>query len=287
MGALTNIHGLPDALVNAIKNDPYKGGGNISMTKLIDAPQRRALGIKFRDAVVEDVSERIWALMGQAVHTVLERAQTSAIVEERLYAEVLGWKVSGQFDRITVADGVMQDWKVCSVFKHKGDEGWERQLNGLRWLAHKNGITVDRLQVVAIFRDWKSGEAKRKTPEEYPPRNIMVIDLPVWPLEQAQAYIENRVLMHQRAESGEDIPCTEEERWYAGSKFALMKEGLKRAKRVADTPEGLGEVPAGYFIEERPGSNRRCEGYCEVAPFCKQYQALRKDSGETENDVDF
>ena len=33
---LTNLYGLPDALVNAVRNDPYQGGGDISVTKLID-----------------------------------------------------------------------------------------------------------------------------------------------------------------------------------------------------------------------------------------------------------
>jgi len=74
MANLTNVHGLPDAFVNAIKNDPYTGGGDISVTKLIDSPRRRVLGKKFKDLVVVDVSEMTWALMGQCMHTVLERA---------------------------------------------------------------------------------------------------------------------------------------------------------------------------------------------------------------------
>ena len=81
---LTNLLGLPDAFVAAVKNDPYTGGGDISATKLIDSPQRRVLYGKYKDFVVEDVSDRVWAVMGQAVHTVLERAGTSALVEERL-----------------------------------------------------------------------------------------------------------------------------------------------------------------------------------------------------------
>lgn len=288
MSNLTNIHGLPDALVNAVKNDPYTGGGDISVTKLIDAPRRRTLYKQFKEFVVEDVSERIWSLMGQAVHTVLERAETTAVVEQRLYAEVNGWRVSGQFDRLTIADGVMQDWKLTTTYKADGDIAWERQLNLLRWLAHKNGVEVSRLQVVAIFRDWKKAEASRKP--EYPQRNVMVIDLPVWTLEQAQQYVEERVALHQKSDAGEEVECTDDERWYSGTTYALMKEGGKRAKKVEDTIEALGEIPAGHYVEERPGASRRCEGYCEVAPFCKQYQqwkAIHFKEGVTSNDVDF
>lgn len=283
---LTNVHGLPDALVNAVRNDPYTGGGDISVTKLIDSPKRRYLNKQFKDFVVEDVSERIWSLMGQAVHTVLERAGTSALVEQRLYAEIDGWKLSGQFDRLHVADGIMQDWKVCSVYKATGDISWERQLNLLRWLAHKNGVTVSRLQVVAIFRDWKKSEAQRKP--EYPQRNVTVIEVPVWTLDEAERYAAERVALHKQAEQGIEIDCTEEERWYSGTTYALMKDGGKRAKKVSETLSDLGDIPEGHYVEERPGVSRRCEGYCEVAPFCKQYQSFRQTQTEdSPNDVDF
>lgn len=282
---LTNLHGLPDALVNAVRNDPYTSGGDISVTKLIDAPQRRTLYKKYREFVVEDVSERIWSLMGQAVHTVLERAGTNALVEKRLYADIGGWSVSGQFDRLHLGDATLQDYKVCSVYKASGDLGWERQLNCLRWLAYKNGLQVDRLQVVAIFRDWKQSEAKRNP--NYPPRNVMVIEVPTWSLEQAEQYIADRVAAHRSSDEGGQIECTEDERWYSGTSFALMKDGGKRAKKVAATKEELGEVPPGHSIVERPGLNRRCVDYCEVAPFCEQYKRLKEAEGEVTNDVDF
>ena len=282
---LTNIHGLPDALVNAVRNDPYTGGGDISVTKLIDAPKRRTLYKKYREFVVEDVSERIWSLMGQAVHTVLERAGTNALVEERLYAEVNGWKVSGQFDRLPLADATLQDWKVCSVYKAGGDIGWERQLNCLRWLAHKNGMVVNRLQVVAIFRDWKKSEAVRNS--AYPGQNVQVVDVPIWSIEDAENYVRTRVQLHQHSEEGNETECTEEERWYSGTSFALMKDGGKRAKKVAPTVEELGEIPPGHSIVERPGLNRRCESYCEVAPFCEQYQRIKLKEGSPTDDVDF
>ena len=271
---LTNIHGLPDALVNAVKNDPYTGGGDISVTKLIDSAQRRVLLKKNHEHVVEDVSDRIYSLMGQAVHTVLERAGTNAIVEKRMYADVMGWSLSGQFDRLNLWDGVLQDWKVCSVWKAGGDEGWTKQLNILRWLLMKNDMKVDRLQTVAIFRDWKKADAKRNP--EYPQQNVQVIDVPVWDLADTEKFICERIAEHQAASRGEAVECTDDERWYAGTKYALMKVGGKRATKVADTPEELGDVTKGYEIIERLGSYRRCEDYCEVANFCPQFQRSKE-----------
>ena len=284
MGNLTNLYGLPDALVNAVRNDPYTGGGDISVTKLIDSPQKRVLAKQYRDVVVEDVSERIWSLMGQAVHTVLERAQTSALVEKRLYATVDGMTLSGQFDRAHIQDRVLQDWKVCSTYKADGDKGWERQLNVLRWLARENGIEIDRLEVVAIFRDWKKSEALRK--DDYPQQAVKTVTVPVWPYETTLEYIRERMDLHKAADSGMAAECSEDERWYSGTTYALMKLGGKRAIRVSPVREELGDPGPGQEIVVRPGANRRCEHYCEVAPFCPQYQRLRETEGTT-NDVDF
>jgi len=287
MALYTNTLGLPDAFVAAVMNDPYTGGGDISATKLIDSPKRRTLYRAHKDAVVEDVADRVWAVMGQAVHAVLERAETSALVEERLYADVNGWKVSGQFDRLHLADSVLQDWKVCSVYKAEGDESWERQLNVLRWLAHKNGYVVDRLQVVAIFRDWKKSMAQRDP--NYPQTPIKVIEVKVWSLDEAEKYIADRVGLHQRSDAGEVIECSDEERWYSGTTYALMKDGGKRAKRVVPILADLGEIPDGHHVQVRPGASRRCQDYCEVAPFCAQWQAIKaqQTQGEDGNDVDF
>ena len=89
MSTITNVHGLPQSIVAAVTNDPYTGGGDISATKLIDAPQIRTLMAKHKDQITTDVSERIWSLLGQAVHTILERAalrQEGMVAEDRLYA---------------------------------------------------------------------------------------------------------------------------------------------------------------------------------------------------------
>jgi hypothetical protein len=267
---LTNVHQLPDALVAAVRNDPYTGGGDISVTKLIDAPQRRVLYARHAAHIEADVSERIWALLGQAVHHILERAATGALVEERLYAEVDGWQLSGQFDRLHLGDRTLQDYKVTTTYKASGNVGWEQQLNCLRWLAYQNGYDVDHLEIVAIFRDWRKAEADRNP--DYPQAAVQVIPVAVWPLTQTEAFIRERVALHKAAMvTGAVSRCTDEERWYSGTRWAITKPGAKRALRVLDAPPE--EVPAGYVLVERPGEYRRCVHYCEVAPFCLQYAA--------------
>ena len=260
---ITNKHGLPEALVAAVRNDPYTGGGDISVTKLIDSPQRRQLVLAHGNTIEEDVSERIWSLLGQAVHHILERAGTDTLVEQRLFAEVAGWKLSGQFDRLHLASKTLSDYKVTTTYKAKGDDNWTRQLNVLRWLAYKNDIAVDHLEIVAIFRDFRKSEIDRNP--EYPQQAVKVIPIPVWSLEATEAYITERVALHQQSAVG----CTDEERWYSGDKWALMKPGAKRALRVLD--EKPTDVPDGLVLEHRPGIYRRCETYCEVAKWCPQW----------------
>ena len=102
---LTNKYNLPKPLVSAIKNDPYKQVGDISVTSLISAPRRRQLEIRHQEEITEDASDRIWMLLGTSVHAILERADTTDhLAEERLTAKVLGWTVSGQPDLLGPQD---------------------------------------------------------------------------------------------------------------------------------------------------------------------------------------
>jgi hypothetical protein len=277
MTTITNLHNLPQALVEAVRNDPYTGGGDISVTKLIDAPQRRVLSRAYQDAIESDVSERIWALLGQAVHHILDRAGTDVLTEERLFAEIGGWQLSGQLDRLHLGEANLQDYKVTTTYKAKGDPQWEAQLNCLAWLARQNGYMVERTEIVAIFRDWRKAEADRNP--DYPQLPVQIIPVPLWTEEEMIAYITERVALHRREQDTPgSVPCTDTERWYSGNRWALMKPGGKRALRVLDEKPPAAEVPAGYEVIKRIGTYRRCESYCEVAPFCAQWSASQNVS---------
>jgi hypothetical protein len=278
---LTNKHKLPEAFVAAVQNDPYDAGrSDISATSLIDAPQRRYLLARHRSEIVEDVADRVWSLLGSAVHHILERAEDKhAVVEERLFAEVDGWVVSGQFDRYIPTKKLIQDWKVTSVYKAQGDKAdWERQLNVLAWLGRKNGLEVDGIQICAIMRDWSKSRARND--ESYPQANVMVIDIDIWPDEVAEEYIRERVALHRGVREGEHVPCTDEERWYSGDSWAWIKPGGKRAVKVFNNAREANEnVPDSYIVQHRPGQYKRCEQFCEAAPFCQQWQEVLREQG--------
>jgi len=289
---ITNRANLPDAIVRAVTNDPYPYGrtGDISVTRLIDAPQIRLLTRAHWDELEEDACERIWALLGQAVHTILERAETQALTEERLFAEIEGWQVSGQFDRLAYfpTQGHLQDYKVTSAWSviEGPKPEWVRQLNALRYLATKHGYPVSRLQVVAILRDWSRGKALAGG--HYPPAQVAALEIPVWPMHQTDAYLRERVHLHQLAEYQEErggpVPeCTPEERWERPPTFAVRKAGRKTAVRVfANETEArtLAAALSGGYVETRPGESIRCADYCAVRAFCPQRARMPLPMGD-------
>jgi len=271
---ITNKFHLPEPLVKAVENDPYDSGdSDISVTRLIDSPQILQLMKHHHGEMEEDVSERIWALLGQSVHSVIERAAREGdIVEERFFAAVRGWKVSGQVD--LVSKGILYDFKVTSVWSLKGDAKieYERQLNVLDWLLWKNGIEVKELKICGICKDWRRNELKRFG-GDYPPAPAVLVDVPRWTRGQQEEYVSDRVLRHQEAAVGNIPDCSPDERWEKPTTYAVMKKGRKSALRVFESFEEADKYAGNddkLEIVERPGASVRCEEYCPVREWCSQ-----------------
>jgi len=260
---LTNKFNLPDPIVNAVQNQGYTpGSSDITVTQLIQPPLIRQLRIKHDNDIEEDASDRVWALFGTAVHHLLEMAYKgrTARVEERVYAEVSGWKLGGAFD--VLEGSSLSDYKVTSVYSSDGKIEWERQLNVLRWLLHKNNTEVTKLSITAIFRDWRPREAQKNP--DYPRRPIMTLPVRMWTLDDAEDYVKERIALHQLAEPP---MCTDEERWANPEQWALMKKGGKRAIKLYPSQEGV-TLGTDQFWEHRPATYRRCEDYCSVNKWC-------------------
>ncbi len=201
---LTNKYGLPTAIANAVKGfqDDYTNShtkkSDISVTGLLAPPQQKALTSQHETELTEDVSDRIWALMGQSIHSLLEKAETKASVEDRLYGTYDGWIVSGQYDRMTCSEKTLQDYKFCSVWEviYGLKEDRIAQLNILAQLAIDNGHDVTHLEVVAIFRDWQKKKAKND--RSYPQSQVKRIKVPLWDEQKRLEYISERIDLHRR-----------------------------------------------------------------------------------------
>ena len=282
---ITNKFNLPQPFVNIAKNPSYsKGKAHISATSLLNSPKIVTL-LKVHDGELEqDVSDMIWSIFGSAVHNILEKgADEHNLVEQRFFAELDGWHISGAIDlQIVDTDGIhIKDYKTTSVWAVMNDKPeWEQQLNIYAWLVAVNKkVPIKSLQIVALLKDWSSGEAERKP--DYPQKNIAIVDIPLWTFEEQEAFIRGRISKHSAAElaleMNEELPeCTPQEMWEKPAVWAVIKVGNTRAKSLHENKEladaALKDAGQGFELQERKGKRTRCASYCLVSKWCKQYK---------------
>ena len=292
----TNRHKIPQEIINAVHNDSYsKGKATISATGLLQPPRIRLLAQENYEKLTIDVSDEIWKLLGQSVHTILERANENnedVITEQRMFTVVNDWTVSGQTDSIDVKSNTLKDYKVTSVWSivsalKEGKVEWEQQLNIYAYLYKQTtGKTIDQLNIIAIARDWNKNQYLRSG-GDYPPSPVTVLDIDLWSDEEQEDFIKQRVSIHQEAEVdyliNDKLPfCTDEERWRRKDTYRVEKKGRKTAVRVLDTQEEADEYVEGHKdskllkVVEAKGECVRCANYCDVAEFCNQYNEESK-----------
>ena len=289
---LTNVNNLPETIINVIRRPQYsKGKSNMSVTELLNSPRIVQLKRKHWDELTEDASDMVWSIFGTAIHGVLEHGKgDNHIVEQRIHVELDGINISGAIDlqELTEDGIILSDYKTTSAWAVMNEkQDWHNQLNSYAYLVEKaKKIPVVKLQIVAIVRDWNRRDAA--TRDGYPKAPIVVIDIPVWPFEEREAYIRKRISLHGDAmfemeTDGEMPECTSEEMWEKPTTYALKKDGNVRAKSVHETREAAETALAAatekakkgekFLIEVREGGRTRCESFCQVAPYCQQHHA--------------
>jgi hypothetical protein len=67
---ITNLFGLPKALVNAVSVRPHNDPGSLSATTLLKSMKQILLTERHWDELEEDVLDRFWALFGSAIHII-------------------------------------------------------------------------------------------------------------------------------------------------------------------------------------------------------------------------
>lgn len=286
---LTNKHSLPETFLNVIARPSYsRGNSEISVTEILSPPQLVLLRRRHADDIEIDAADQVWSLFGSAVHNILQHGKDDHhVVEERLFTAFESWRISGAIDLQTFQpDGsvVISDYKVTSAWAVQQEKTeWVDQLNMYAWLVERvKGHPVTALQIIGIVRDWNRREAASK--EGYPQAPIVTIDIPLWDFETRERFVADRLALHNEANfaavSGFMPECTAEEMWERPTTYAVMKEGGKRAKRVfesLDTAEAFrAEQTGAHHIETREGGRTRCDSFCQVAPFCQQYQSYKE-----------
>lgn len=208
------------------------------------------------------------------------------VTEQTISFTVDDMIISGTFDKLIKSTKTLQDYKNCSVYQYiypEARDKWAAQMNIYVYLIWKVlGIKVEKIEIIAIFKDWK--ESGKLGNRDYPETPIKVIPIPVYSIEQMETYIKKRVALHRRADKGDVPECSAKERWSNADTFAVTAPGRARcikanfpSRELAQAHiDSMSKKVAGVYIEMRPGEDKRCESFCAVSKFCKQYKN-RKD----------
>ncbi len=284
----TNKTNLNKAFYLALSKDPYKKVGHYTASELPTPPQIWALRQRYRDKIKVDVSDLIYALVGNNTHYILERCGVkNALTEERFSAVVGLWEVTGKIDfYYDLAQGVLEDYKITTIWTviDGVKPEWECQINVNKYLMEQNGFKVSKANINCIFRDWSKIKAM-KDPNYPTKKQVAVLPVRLWDTEDIESWILFKISVFEIAKKSDDdsLPlCTPEERWAKPDKWAVIKKGAKRATKLFEDEnkanallEAKGDK---YEIQFRTGESTRCEYYCEVKDFCHQYKKIKGES---------
>jgi hypothetical protein len=275
---LINQYNYPQAVVEACKAELYKPIADVHrVTELIDSPLIKRLLVKHWDELTVDVDEMVYSsLFGTAWHKFLSSFEVDAMIEKRWTIKAPAFEhsvITGQTDIFKIQGSAIEDNKTQSAWAFVfGTPSWERQLNIYAELVEENGYEVNELWINSFLRDWSKYEAMKGKNRNYPTHKFHRVRVPLWDKEKRRDFMHERLSLHI---NDEDYVCSDEERWRRKTTWAVMKKGVKTARRVLDSEveaeRWIAEKkPQGDIsIEKRLGGCVRCQEYCSVRSVCK------------------
>ena len=282
---VTNKLNMPAAFVNAVSTTRHNAAGCFSATTLNKGAKEIILSDRHFDEIEVDAADSVWAVWGTAVHALLESQPDNNFHEEYFKVPVSNSFVTGQVDSYDMENGVINDWKTASVWKVQFNDfkDWRAQGLTYAWLLQQSGLEVKKCRFVALLKD--HSKTKAKTDSSYPQSPVFIyeFDVTAADMEETAARILAKV---QEIESAYELdddaiePCSAEERWADGEKWAVMKNGRKTAIKLfdnsADADAMAGEMGNAYYVEHRPAISKKCGDYCKCKEFCNFYKAMNK-----------
>lgn len=281
---LTNEMKLPQPFVDALSRDYEYKEKRYSVTSILKGNKEIVLTRRHFDEMEEDVADSIWLLLGTAVHRILENAKEAddELKETKIYYEFPnGYTLSGQQDLYSESLKRITDYKTGSVWKViYGDwSDYRKQCLYYALLFRKIGFECDNAEIVMILKDHSKKDAKFK--EGYPqhPVHIQHFDFSEQDFEEAEKEIVQKFdeLDKLTDTPDDDIPeCSKSERWASDEKYAVMRKGAKKAVKLFDSEDEAERYLSGcgkdYYIEYRPGEDRKCMEYCACREFCSYWR---------------
>ena len=276
---------MPEAFVKAVSTTRHNEAGCFSATTLNKGAKEIILTDRHFDEITVDAADSVWAVWGTAVHALLESQPDNNFHEESFKVPVSNSFVTGQVDSYDMENGVINDWKTASVWKVQFNDfkDWRAQGLTYAWLLQRSGLEVKKCRFVALLKD--HSKTKAKTDSSYPQSPVFIyeFDVTAADMEETAARILAKVQEIESAYKLDDDaiePCSAEERWADGEKWAVMKNGRKSAVKVfdnqLDADAMAGELGNSHYVEHRPAISRKCGEYCNCKDFCNFYKAMNK-----------
>lgn len=277
---ITNNQNLPDALVQAISTNRHNEKGCYSATTLLKGACETILTERYFDEIEVDAADSIWQVFGTATHSIFEKQNDNSFKEESFSVQVSNSKVTGRVDAYNLETETIIDWKTASVWKIQfaDFDDWKKQGLIYAWLLKQSGLSVKRCEFIALLKDHSKSKARNDTSYPQSPVYKYAFDVTDAELEEIENFIKVKIAELEEAEKLADWeikPCSNEERWASGEKWAVMKTGRKTALKVCESEEEAKELLSklgGTNIEFRAGCSRRCEDYCSCNTFCPFYK---------------
>lgn len=293
---LVNSSKIPEVIFNALIHNWYKGANekrDYSVTELLNPIRITILSKRHYDEIEEDAMSKLWAMMGSAMHEVVEKGSTDKehlgyMVEKRVKTLFHDKVISGGMDIYNENDKSIIDFKFQTVFNwiYLDDhiENLTLQLNGYRWLLERNGYKVDKLEIIFIFRDYRPYEASRMS--GYPSGKIESLEISKMSDEEIEKYIKEKI---EEIESLKDTPddklpmCSMKDRWQNEDMWKIMFKNkcIKTFYSEEDANQFVSEKGYGT-IKFVKGVPKRCGEYCPVKEFCDFYKSNVKDNSQIE-----
>lgn len=276
----TNKLNLPEPFINYYNKDTHEIVENkYSVTELLAPVREILLKRKYYNRIEVDVADIIPAMFGSAVHHILEvntEKTDDTLPEEKITCEIDGCVISGRCDLINLKELTIEDYKTCSVnkvIKEDFEDWWKQGLIYAYIYFKSKGIIIRKIKFYAIMKDW----SKVRVSGNYPKSAVYVYEYNIQDSDYdfIEKWLKNKLNI---INSGILPECTESERWYTGTKYAVYKKVAdKKASIVCDTETEAhnyirNKCDGAGLIDIRKGESLKCKYYCDVCKFCSQYK---------------
>lgn len=198
------------------------------------------------------------------------------------------------FDTIPLydkVDKVLYYPRLCDTLHAKRSEmrdSWVRESNIQALILRSNGYDVESIKCIMIFKDWT--RSKSLITKDYPSKQIEVMSLPVRDNAKVSSFVKARAAQHLRLSFGDIAECSPSDRWAEADQYVVVRKGKSRVeKRSLTYDEAVTWLAMNrdrYYdaeVKTMPGKSRRCESYCPVRDFCKQWDKIKADTYEAKD----